>query len=103
MVNRNWRLPDGVEELLPPQAWALEQLRRRVLDVFAAWGFDYVEPPIVEYLDALLVVRQAMSDAESSEGLPPPPGSHASLPDLGRAYAALRKAAESSMTANKAA
>ena len=55
MVNRNWRLPDGVEELLPPQAWALEQVRRRALDVFNAWGFDYVEPPIIEYLDALLV------------------------------------------------
>ncbi len=55
MVNRNWRLPDGVEELLPPQAWALELLRRRVLDIFHSWGFDYVEPPIIEYLDALLV------------------------------------------------
>ncbi len=55
MVNRNWRLPDGVEELLPPQAWALELLRRSVLDVFDVWGFEYVEPPIVEYLDALLV------------------------------------------------
>lgn len=60
MVNRNWRLPDGVEELLPPQAWALEQLRRRVLDVFDAWGFDYVEPPIIEYLDALLVGTGAL-------------------------------------------
>jgi ATP phosphoribosyltransferase regulatory subunit len=54
MVNRNWRLPEGVDELLPPAAWALEQVRRQVLDVFHAWGFDYVEPPIIEYLDALL-------------------------------------------------
>ena len=54
MVNRNWRLPDGVDELLPPVAWELEQVRRQVLDVFHAWGFDYVEPPIIEYLDALL-------------------------------------------------
>ncbi|HEY5679300.1 MAG TPA: ATP phosphoribosyltransferase regulatory subunit [Pseudomonadales bacterium] len=55
MVNRKWRLPDGVDELLPPEAWALEQVRRQVLDVFNSWGFDYVEPPVVEYLDALLV------------------------------------------------
>jgi ATP phosphoribosyltransferase regulatory subunit len=60
MLNRNWRLPEGVEELLPPQAWALEQVRRRVVDVFHAWGFDYVEPPIIEYLDALLVGTGAM-------------------------------------------
>lgn len=54
MVNRNWRLPDGVDELLPPAAWGLEQVRRQVLDVFHAWGFDYIEPPIIEYLEALL-------------------------------------------------
>ncbi len=53
--HQNWRLPDGVDELLPPAAWALEQIRRTVLDVFHSWGFDYVEPPLIEYLDALLV------------------------------------------------
>ena len=55
MSNRNWRLPAGVDELLPPDAWALELTRRRVLDVFRAWGFEYIDPPVVEYLDALLV------------------------------------------------
>ena len=55
MSNRNWRLPAGVGELLPPNAWALELTRRRVLDVFRTWGFEYIEPPVVEYLDALLV------------------------------------------------
>ena len=55
MVNRNWRLPEGVDELLPPEAWSLEQIRRRVLDVFHTWGFEYVDPPVVEYLDSLLV------------------------------------------------
>jgi ATP phosphoribosyltransferase regulatory subunit len=55
MSNRNWRLPAGVGELLPPDAWALELTRRKVLDVFRAWGFEYIDPPVVEYLDALLV------------------------------------------------
>ena len=55
MSNRNWRLPAGVGELLPPEAWALELTRRRVLDVFRTWGFEYIDPPMVEYLDALLV------------------------------------------------
>ncbi len=50
-----WRLPDGVDEILPPDAWALEALRRRVLDLFQAWGYEYVMPPLVEYLDSLLV------------------------------------------------
>jgi ATP phosphoribosyltransferase regulatory subunit len=55
METRNWRLPAGVNELLPPDAWCLELLRRTVLDVFARWGYEYIDPPIVEYLDALLV------------------------------------------------
>ena len=50
-----WRLPRGVDELLPPDAWELEALRRKTLDLFVSWGYDYVEPPIIEYLDALLV------------------------------------------------
>jgi ATP phosphoribosyltransferase regulatory subunit len=55
-VNRHtWRLPDGIDEVLPPDAWTLEQLRRRVLDLFVVWGYQYVEPPLVEYLDSLLV------------------------------------------------
>ena len=50
-----WSLPDGVEDLLPPQAWELERIRRKVLDIFRNRGFDYIEPPLIEYLDALLV------------------------------------------------
>ena len=50
-----WSLPDGVEDLLPPQAWELERIRRKVLDIFRKRGFDYIEPPLIEYLDALLV------------------------------------------------
>jgi ATP phosphoribosyltransferase regulatory subunit len=55
-LNRHtWRLPDGIDEVLPPDAWALEKLRRRMLDLFVAWGYQYVEPPLVEFLDSLLV------------------------------------------------
>lgn len=54
-MKKNWRLPRGVDELLPPAAWELERLRRRVLDVFDQWGFEYIEPPVIEYLEALLV------------------------------------------------
>lgn len=49
-----WLLPQGIEDLLPPQAGALEQLRRQLLDLFARWGYQLVIPPLVEYADALL-------------------------------------------------
>jgi ATP phosphoribosyltransferase regulatory subunit len=51
---RRWLLPDGVDEVLPPRARALEDLRRRLLDLFERWGYELVVPPLVEYLDSLL-------------------------------------------------
>ena len=49
-----WLLPDGVEDVLPPQAGRLEAVRRRLLDLYATWGYEYVVPPMVEYLESLL-------------------------------------------------
>jgi ATP phosphoribosyltransferase regulatory subunit len=54
MNNERWLLPEGIEELLPSQAQVLEQLRRRLLDLFDRWGYDLVLPSLVEYLDSLL-------------------------------------------------
>ena len=34
-----WLLPDGVDEVLPPRARALEDMRRRMLDLFERWGY----------------------------------------------------------------
>jgi ATP phosphoribosyltransferase regulatory subunit len=50
-----WLLPEGVEELLPPQARRIEALRRRLLDLYATWGYAQVVPPFIEYLESLLV------------------------------------------------
>ncbi len=55
MNDNKWRLPHGVDELLPPKAGALERLRRSVLDLFKTWGYEHIEPPLIEYLDSLLV------------------------------------------------
>jgi ATP phosphoribosyltransferase regulatory subunit len=49
-----WLLPDGIEELLPEDAERLECLRRWVLDLFAAWGYRLVMPPMIEFIDSLL-------------------------------------------------
>jgi len=49
-----WLLPDGIEEVLPPQARRIEQLRRRLLDQLDNSGYDLVIPPALEYLDSLL-------------------------------------------------
>jgi len=50
-----WLLPEGVDEVLPPDADRLEQLRRQILDLYASWGYQLVIPPFIEYLESLLV------------------------------------------------
>lgn len=52
-VNR-WLLPDGVEEVLPAEAQSVEQLRRRLLDLYASWGYELIMPPLIEFTDSLL-------------------------------------------------
>ena len=49
-----WLLPDGIEEVLPPDAWRLERARRQLLDMFACRGYDLIIPPLIEYLESLL-------------------------------------------------
>lgn len=49
-----WLLPDGVEEVLPGRARAIEQLRRRTLDLYQQWGYELVFPPLIEFLESLL-------------------------------------------------
>ena len=55
MISDRWLLPEGVDEVLPPEADRLEQLRRQILDLYASWGYQLVIPPFIEYLESLLV------------------------------------------------
>jgi ATP phosphoribosyltransferase regulatory subunit len=50
----SWLLPDGIDEVLPEEAKNLESLRRKLLDLFACWGYDLVIPPFIDFLDSLL-------------------------------------------------
>ena len=49
-----WLLPDGVQETLPPDAQAVELLRRQILQTYYLWGYDLVMPAMIEYMDSLL-------------------------------------------------
>ncbi|MGZ8213189.1 MAG: ATP phosphoribosyltransferase regulatory subunit [Methylosarcina sp.] len=50
----SWLLPDGIEEILPEEAKHLESLRRKLLDMFACWGYELVIPPFIDFLNSLL-------------------------------------------------
>lgn len=49
-----WLLPEGISELLPDDALQVETLRRRLVDVFQRWGYEYVITPMIEFTDSLL-------------------------------------------------
>ncbi|MGD9298347.1 ATP phosphoribosyltransferase regulatory subunit [Thiohalocapsa sp.] len=54
MNEERWRLPDGIDEVLPPEAARVEHLRRELLDLYGSWGYELVIPPFIDYLDSLL-------------------------------------------------
>lgn len=51
---RNWLLPEYLEDVLPAEAERIELLRRRLLDLFKVHGYQYVIPPMLEYLESLI-------------------------------------------------
>lgn len=52
--DERWLLPEGVDEILPGKALAVEQLRRELLDLYSRWGYELVFPPLIEFLESLL-------------------------------------------------
>jgi ATP phosphoribosyltransferase regulatory subunit len=54
MLDQQWMLPEGVDETLPPLAWQMEMLRRRLLDHYRKRGYELILPPLIEHLDTLL-------------------------------------------------
>ena len=46
--------PSTSKTSCPPQARRIEALRRRILDLFRAHGYELVMPPLLEYLESLL-------------------------------------------------
>jgi ATP phosphoribosyltransferase regulatory subunit len=50
----SWLLPEHISDVLPSEARRIEELRRRLLDLYRSYGYELVIPPLVEHLDSLL-------------------------------------------------
>ena len=50
-----WLLPAGIVEILPEEAAHLEALRRQLINLYTSWGYELVIPPMIEYLESLLI------------------------------------------------
>ena len=51
MPTKKWILPEGIEDILPEQAYWLELKRREVIETFLSYGYGLVIPPLIEYHD----------------------------------------------------
>jgi ATP phosphoribosyltransferase regulatory subunit len=50
----NWLLPENIADVLPSEARKIEELRRVLLDKFQSYGYEFVMPPLLEYIESLL-------------------------------------------------
>src|ERR1035437_8066280 len=52
---QNWLLPEYIQDMLPDEAWRVEQIRAQVLDLLRKSGYQLVAPPLLEYAESLLI------------------------------------------------
>jgi len=57
-----WQLPEGIDELTGDRALAFESIRRQLLDLYADKGFGLVIPPMVEYVESLLLTLDSVDE-----------------------------------------
>ncbi len=57
-------LPEGLRDVLPPQAEAEAALLRRLLDTVTHHGYERVAPPLMEFEDTLLAEVASGADAQ---------------------------------------
>ncbi|MDD2913757.1 MAG: ATP phosphoribosyltransferase regulatory subunit [Gallionella sp.] len=51
----NWLLPEYIQDMLPDEAWRVEQMRAQFLDLLRKSGYQLVAPPLLEYAESLLI------------------------------------------------
>jgi len=56
----NWQLPEGIDELTGEQAITFESNRRLLLDLYQSWGYELVVPPMVEYIESLILTSDSV-------------------------------------------
>jgi ATP phosphoribosyltransferase regulatory subunit len=58
----NWLLPEYIQDMLPEEAWRIEGMRREVLELLRRSGYQLVSPPLIEYVESLLINNSADMD-----------------------------------------
>ncbi|ADE11662.1 ATP phosphoribosyltransferase regulatory subunit [Sideroxydans lithotrophicus] len=61
----NWLLPEYIQDMLPEEAWRIEVMRRDVLELLRRSGYQLVAPPLLEYVESLLISESQDMDLRS--------------------------------------
>jgi ATP phosphoribosyltransferase regulatory subunit len=51
----NWLLPEYIQDMLPEEAWRIEAMRSKVIELLRLSGYRLVAPPLLEYAESLLI------------------------------------------------
>lgn len=52
-MNTKWTLPNNIEDSLPPESETLDSLSQTIKSIFKSYGFHFIIPPSIEFLDSL--------------------------------------------------
>ena len=55
MTHSNWLLPEYIQDMLPDEAAHIERMRAGVLELLRLSGYQLVAPPLLEYVESLLI------------------------------------------------
>ena len=61
----NWLLPEYIQDMLPEEAWRIEAMRGRVIELLRLSGYQLVVPPLLEYAESLLINNSPDMDVRS--------------------------------------
>ena len=51
----NWLLPEYIQDMLPDEAWRIETMRSKVIELLRLSGYQLVSPPMLEYAESLQI------------------------------------------------
>jgi ATP phosphoribosyltransferase regulatory subunit len=51
----NWLLPEYIQDMLPEEAWRIEAMRSKMIELLRLSGYQLVVPPLLEYSESLLI------------------------------------------------
>ena len=61
----NWLLPEYIQDILPDEAWHIEAMRNKVIEMLRLSGYQLVVPPLLEYAESLLINGRDDMDVRS--------------------------------------